>query len=167
MFVYYFVTLAVPFGRAEARLTEALDGLGELAGAAYREGEELRARIGPGFDPRLLAKTVRLDVGTPKRAESDFTIPLVWEATGARVLFPRMEGDLLLAAMGSELTQLVFRGTYRPPLGILGRALDRTMLHRVAEASVKAFIERIGAAISADASIEEQRVLNPSQRREP
>ena len=166
MFIYYFVTLAMPYGRAEQRLTEALDGLGELAGAAYREGEEIRARIGPSLDRRLLAKTVRLDASAPRRADADVTIPIVWEATGARVLFPRMEGDLILAAMGSELTQLVFRGTYRPPLGILGRALDRTMLHRVAEASVKSFIERIAAAITADVPIEDG-VLNSGQRREP
>jgi hypothetical protein len=148
MFVYYFVTLATPFETVERRLLDGLKGLTDLADAAYREGEDIRARIGPGIDRRLVAKTVRLEPGTPRRFAQDTTVPIVWEATGARLLFPRMEGDLLVGAMGPELTQLAFRGSYRPPLGALGRVIDRTMLHRVAEASVRGFVERIACALT-------------------
>lgn len=150
MFVYYYATLAAPFATVETRLLDALNGLGDLADAAYRDGEEIHCRMGGGIDRHLIAKTVRLDAGTPRRFEQDTTIPLVWEATGARILFPRMEGDLIVAALGSELTQLTFRGSYEPPLGALGRAIDRTLLHRIAEASVQGFVERIAAALTVE-----------------
>jgi hypothetical protein len=148
MFIYYFVTLAAPFETVEQRLLGALTGLNDLADAAYREGEDIRSRMGPGFDPRLIAKTVRLESREPRRYGDDTTIPIVWEATGARLLFPRMEGDLILSVIEPGLTHLAFRGSYRPPMGALGRAIDRTMLHRVAEASVRSFVERIACAVT-------------------
>lgn len=153
MFVYYFVTLAMAFGTAEERLMGATDAMGELAGAAYREGEEIRARIGIGGERPLIAKTVRLTTGSPLRSESQTTLPVIWEATGPSVLFPRMDGDLVLAPMGPELTQLAFRGSYRPPLGGVGRAIDRTMLHRVAEASVKGFLDRVARAMTTEVDL--------------
>jgi hypothetical protein len=153
MFVYYYVTLAAPYGVAQGRLARLLDGLGETAGAAYREGEELRVRIGPGLDRQLVAKTVRLMVGRPVETDPGLVVPLVWEATGARILFPRMEGDLVLASLGPDLSQLTFRGSYRPPLGALGAAVDRTVLHRVAEASVRNFVERIAAQLTAEVAL--------------
>ena len=148
MFVYYFMILAEPFDLVERKLVDGLYGLGELAGAAYRDGEEIRARIGFGDEPKLVAKTVRLDVSEPARFDDDMTIRLVWEATGPRALFPRMEGELIVAGMGPNLTQLLFRGSYRPPLGALGRAADRVMLHRVAEATVQNFVERLAMTLT-------------------
>jgi hypothetical protein len=150
MFVYYYVTLELPFAAAEYRLISGAGRLGELAGIAYREGEEIRARIGLGGEKPLIAKTVRLEIGEPRRGHGSSTFPVVWEATGPRVLFPRMEGDLVVASIGPDLTQLVFRGSYRPPLGPIGRAIDRSVLHRVAEASVKGFVDRIGHAIAVE-----------------
>jgi hypothetical protein len=38
-------------------------------------------------------------------------------------------------------------GSYRPPLGALGTALDAAILHRVARATVRAFLDRIAADI--------------------
>src|ERR1051326_2465135 len=129
MFVYYYVSIGAPFGVVASRLLRTLDGWDRCAGDAYREGEKLRVRIGPGLDSLLFAKTVRLDLGPPMRTETDVTVPIVWEATGARVLFPRMDGELILAALGPDLCLLTLRGSYRPPLGSIGRAIDRTILH--------------------------------------
>ena len=33
---------------------------------------------------------------------------------------------------------------YRTPMGAVGRMLDRALLHRVAEATVKDFLDRVG-----------------------
>jgi hypothetical protein len=38
---------------------------------------------------------------------------------------------------------------YRPPLGAFGQALDRAMLHRVAEATIKDFLDRVGERVGA------------------
>jgi hypothetical protein len=146
MFTYYFVVVPGRFEDVERALLELLDGLPGHADMAYRQGEELRTRLRPG--DRAIAKTVRLYVGNPHHQDDQVRIPLNWEATGTPGLFPRMDADLVLAAVGPELTHLEFRGTYRPPLGPIGRALDRALLHRVAEASVKGFVDRLAATLS-------------------
>ncbi len=86
-------------------------------------------------------------VGEPVVEEGQTTVPIVWEATGPTALFPKMEGSLIVAAVGPDLTQLAFRGSYDPPLGAIGRALDKVLMHRVAESSVKGFVDRIGGAL--------------------
>lgn len=66
-------------------------------------------------------------------------------------MFPRLEGDVVVAAVGPDVTQVALRGKYQPPLGRIGRALDRVMLHRVAESSVRLFVECIADAVRYDA----------------
>ena len=146
MFIYYFVHLDRSFREARGQLLEVLSGLDGMAAAAYREGEEIRAKIGPGEYPAV-AKSVRLEVGEPVGEDETMLLPIVWEATGTPGLFPRMEAEVVLAELGPELTQLSLRGSYRPPLGSLGRVLDRALLHRVAEASVKGFVDRVARTI--------------------
>jgi len=153
VFIYYFVHLDRSFREARGQLLEVLSGLDGMAAAAYREGEEIRARIGLSEHPTV-AKSVRLEVGEPVGKDETMLLPIVWEATGTPGLFPRMEAEVVLAELGPELTQLSLRGSYRPPLGSLGRVLDRALLHRVAEASVKGFVDRVartieGASVSA------------------
>lgn len=146
MFVYYFVLIAPGrFEEVERGLLEALRGLPDAADVAYRKGEEIRARLGLKDG---IAKKVRLHVGEPVRNDGLLTIPLSWEATGAPGLFPRMDAELVASTVGPDLTHVAFRGSYQPPLGAVGRALDRAVLHRVAEASVKGFVDRIGDAVT-------------------
>jgi len=147
VFTYYFVHLDKPFGEARSRLLEVMSGLDEMAVAAYREGEEIQARLGVWGTSPVVAKTVRLKVGEPVGQDGTMLLPIVWEATGAPRLFPKMDAEVVLAALGPELTQLSLRGSYRPPLGSIGRVLDRALLHRVAEASVKGFVDRLARAI--------------------
>jgi hypothetical protein len=146
MFVYYYGHVPGDTAGVEAALLELVRDRPELAGIAYREAEELRARVGPGF--RGFAKAVRLEVGTPIRGPGDTRIPVSWSATGARRLFPRLEGEMVVSEIGPELTQIVFRGSYDPPLGPVGEAFDRVLLHRLAEASVKRFVDGVIAAVS-------------------
>ena len=150
MFVYYYVQVAESFAVVERKLLGILGGLGDMARAAYREGEVLRTKIGVGSSTSpLLAKTVEIEVGTPLRGESESEIPITWRATGTPGLFPSMEAGIVIARLGPSLTQISLRGSYEPPLGAVGRALDRTLFHRVAEASVKSFLDHIASSVQA------------------
>jgi hypothetical protein len=146
MFVYYFVYVDRPFREVEKELLDRFEELGAWASAAYRDGEQIRARLAVNKTP-LLAKEVSLQVGEPIRAHAHTTVPLMWDATGSSSLFPRMLADLIVAPLGASRAQLTFRGSYDPPLGAVGEALDRAVLHRVAEASVKGFMDRIAEAL--------------------
>jgi hypothetical protein len=58
-----------------------------------------------------------------------------------------LEGELMLASLGARLTQLSLNGRYQPPLGLVGRTIDKALLSRVAEATIKDFIDRLASAI--------------------
>lgn len=144
MFVQYYGMVDRPFAAVEAELLAIGDGIGETAAVAYRHGEDLVARIGgSGF-----AKSVLLDLKQPVRSAESTTIPLVWWATGTPALFPTMDAELTVAVVADNLTQVLFQGSYRPPLGAVGRVLDRALLRRFAEMSVKDFVDRLIAQLS-------------------
>lgn len=148
MFVYHFVQVEAPFAAVEAQVINAIPGFAGWATDAYREGENLRLKVGPGAH---LAKEVLLHVvGEPTRGPKETWIPISWQATGVAGLFPRMEADIVVASVGPDLTQIALRGSYLVPLGGVGRVLDGVLLHRIAEASVKAFVDRIADAVRAN-----------------
>ena len=60
-----------------------------------------------------------------------------------------LEAELEFASLGTELTQLSLSGRYQPPLGLIGRTIDRALLSRVAEATIKDFLDRLARAIEA------------------
>jgi hypothetical protein len=145
MFVYYYVEVDLPLLEAWARLSDALASAGEWAGDAYRHGEAIQAKAGP--EHSHFAKSVRIELHEASAADGIVTIPMVWTATGTPGLFPRLEADLVIGALGTERSQVALRGTYTPPLGSIGRALDRLALHRIAEAAIKSFVDRIAGAL--------------------
>jgi hypothetical protein len=154
MFVYYYTHIdrsAVDVERRMLLLLSTLDGLASDASSRVE-----RIRIGPGSraDRAIIGKTVEVRCGTPVRGATEVAIPIVWEATGPRALFPRLEGDLLIAPLSDGLTQIALRGSYVPPFKGAGRAIDRVVLHRLAEASVKSFVEQIAGRVEIGAERE-------------
>jgi hypothetical protein len=47
--------------------------------------------------------------------------------------------------MGPDQIMLTLMGRYEPPLGAVGRGLDRLVLHRIAEACIRSFLRRTAA----------------------
>lgn len=72
-----------------------------------------------------------------------------WKPAGLDSLLPRLDADIELGELGPERTQLSISARYTPRFGSLGRALDRALLHRVAEATVKDFMDRAARSLSA------------------
>ena len=61
-----------------------------------------------------------------------------------------------MAALTPAASQLSISARYTPPLGSVGAAIDRAVLHRVAEATLKDFLDRIAEALPALAAAEVQ-----------
>lgn len=144
MFARYYVELALPFEAVEAGLLDDpsrwMPGMLE---AAEDRGHRLLAEVGLGSEGRRIDKKVEIEVGAPQGTASVMALPITWRATGAQWLFPRLDGDIELAALGPARTQLSISARYQPPLGVVGHALDRALLHRVAEATLKDFLEGV------------------------
>ena len=120
-----------------------------IASFADDRGQHLLAEIGFPIDGHRLSKSVEISVGKPIAGASRTWIPISWRATGASSLFPVLEGELELASLGTEMTQLALNGRYQPPLGLIGKTIDKALLSRVAEATIKDFVDRLARAIEA------------------
>jgi hypothetical protein len=148
MFLRYFIELPLPAGAVEdVLLPTPSTWLPRLADQASARGEELLAQVGIGPPAGGLRKRVRVEFGPVVRYPSRTTLPMTWHPTGVATLFPVLEADLEIGMLGSGRTQLGLNARYRPPLGTVGRAIDRALLHRVAEATVKDFLDQVGDAI--------------------
>ena len=150
MFIRYYIELNFPSERvARALSSRPSDWIQSLALDADRRGGDLLADIKVGLKGhRLVGKAVRVDLGDVTHLGEKTVLPMSWHATGASGLFPVMEGDLEVAPLGAERTQLAMSARYTPPLGSLGDVADRAILHRVAEATIKDFVDRVGQAIA-------------------
>jgi hypothetical protein len=149
MFVRYYLELALPFVEVEKTLLHApQDWVPGIAEDAEARGEVLLTEVGFGPAGRRLEKRVQIELGQPFRLASKSVLPMAWHATRAHAIFPSLEADIEVAPIGENRTQLSVSARYRPPLGPIGRALDRTLLHRVAEATIKDFVDRAGEALA-------------------
>ena len=98
-----------------------------------------------------LSKRVSIQLGSALLEGARAVMPIRVVATGPAGLFPQLDADLELLASGPSAAVLRLTGSYRVPLGSAGKLLDRVLLHRVAEASLRDFLERVS-----------QRLLDPS-----
>ena len=147
MFVGDEAQLEVGFAVARDRLRQLAEG-GALIGtseAAYDHGTTGLERVGvPG-----LSKLVRVQVRELAWTDQSVGLAIRWEATGpGGGLFPVLDADLTMAPSGERVTILTLAGAYRPPLGGMGAALDRAILHRVASATIRAFLAQVARRIA-------------------
>jgi hypothetical protein len=145
MFVRYATTVGMSLGEVERRLDDLRANLEEWADIAYREGERTKAKVGPTGS---IAKSVSLEVGRPEVQRRGVTYPIRWTANGAGALFPDLKAELVLSQLGPDHTTVAMDGTYDPPMGSVGRLIDRALMGRVAEATVRNWVDRLVGEIS-------------------
>jgi hypothetical protein len=106
------------------------------------------AGIKIGADIAIAVTSVRDVPGTATSGQSTI-IDLEWEAATRPHLFPFMKGQLTLYPLTPTETQLDFSGTYEPPLGVLGSAMNTVIGHRLAESSVHRFVADVAQYLRA------------------
>jgi hypothetical protein len=147
MFVGDEVVLDVSFAVARARLADLMRNelLRSASEDAYGAGITGLARVGA----LGLGKVVRVQVRELAQTGGRTGIAIRWEATGpGGGLFPALDADIVLVPATDQTTLLSLAGVYRPPLGPLGVALDRAVLHGVAAATIRNFLGRLAAGIT-------------------
>ena len=110
------------------------------------------AELGPQFAGVGFRTKVTIGVGEPLSTGDWTKIPVTWQATFIKRLFPVMTGKVELVPVDPHTTRLTVSGMYQPPLGGLGKQLDDAFMHRVAEATVRDLAESIAMRIEAAAS---------------
>ena len=147
MFARYFVELPMFSEEVEHALShDPRAWLPGLAEGANHRGDLLLAEVGFGEHVRI-KRTVTVELGEAVRSGAKTVFPLRWTASGASGLFPSLDADLEVALLRPGRTQLAMSARYVPPLGAVGRAIDRAVLSRVAEATLKDFLDRVADTI--------------------
>jgi len=150
MFVRYYFEIDFPFDQVEQALLQSpTDWMPMVAADAEARRELLLAEVGFGRSACRLEKKVEIELGEVMRFPSKTILPMSWRPAGGETLFPSLDADIEVAALGPNRTQLSISARYRPPLGVVGRVVDRALLHRVAEATLKDFLDRAGQAVLA------------------
>jgi hypothetical protein len=145
-----------PFARVATALADDAEAIIQRATHAASEramkvGAKLHAHLGPIDVTTHVAIELGPQDETPlATGHSALRIPITWRAIKARRAFPVMEAELLVYALTPTETQIELAGSYDPPLGLLGRAIDKVLLHQIAEASVLQFVQDIARYLRED-----------------
>ncbi len=143
MFVGDEVRLDIGFAVARERLLQLGEGDALLPTSEEAYGPGL-AQVGVAG----VSKLVRVQARVLSWTDISAGLALRWEAIGpGGGLFPVLDADLTIAPAAAA-TMLTLAGAYRPPLGPLGQALDRAILHRVAVATIRNFLARVAAQLA-------------------
>jgi hypothetical protein len=146
MLIQDFVQVGAPYSTVRDRLLEPRPRwLTDGATAAYADGERLFLTVSATGGEMTIGKCVQVELGATYARGEGSVVPLSLWATGPRRLFPTLEADLEIMPMGPDQVMLKLMGRYEPPLGGVGRGLDRLVLHRIAEACVRSFLHRTAA----------------------
>lgn len=164
MFVGDEVLLAVAFAVARARLADLARGglLLSVSEGAYNGGITGLARIGPPGSAPGPSRLVRVRFADLTERNDSAGLALRWEAIGpGGGLVPVLDADITLSPSGKQATLLTLAGVYRPPPGSPGAGPDRAILHRVAAATIRNFINGVAAGITGHAVTAESGTAGP------
>ncbi|HEY7401612.1 MAG TPA: hypothetical protein VH989_12045 [Actinomycetota bacterium] len=146
MFARYFVEIPLPVEFVDQVLSDDPGAwLPGLAERANHRGDTLLAEVGFGDKIRIVREVV-VELGPPIRSSTKTAIPFRWVAASHAGLFPSLDADLEVAPLGDR-TQLSISARYIAPFGAVGRVIDRAILSRVAEATLKKFLDGVADVI--------------------
>jgi len=150
MFLKSVTELAVAFEDVRvAMLREPRRWLIGLAAEAGDRGDRLLVDVGLDVGGHEVSRRALIEMGDPMITDRVASLPLRLRVEDHERLFPSLEGSLDAAWLGPGRTHLAFSASYDPPFGTLGRAVDRTLLHRVAEAVAQRFLEAVARELVA------------------
>ena len=142
-----------PHARVRALLLEDPRRLFQRATTvATSRAQALRAQLHASLGPIELSTDVEINVASVQEARSPLDGPAVrieleWHAARATAAFPVMHAVLWAYALTPAETQLELEGTYAPPLGVVGRAVDAVIGRRIAEASMHRFVQEVATRL--------------------
>jgi hypothetical protein len=100
-----------------------------------------------GFE---VSRALRLRVGPVTIKEQEARLRVDWEAQSRPGLFPIMRGQLVAVPSGRHETWIGLSGQYQPPLGPVGRLLNRVVGFHVAHAAMDGFLGDVARHLETD-----------------
>jgi len=144
MFLRYYTELPLPYEVVrDGAIGQPLEEwLPELAAEAEAATGRLLLEVGVKVAGRSLRRLgVVLLSHWITTSSGGSVIHITWASEQHPALFPTVDAELEIEPLGSQRTQLGLSAQYEPPLGLLGRGVNRVLLHRVAEAAAKDLVD--------------------------
>lgn len=115
------------------------------ASRAQSVAAELRVDVGGiGVEAEIMISVKSIEEKMQDSMSTPATrMQLEWESATMPHLFPLMKAEIAIYPLTATETQVDFQGTYEPPLGALGKAMNALVGHRIAEASVHRFVSDV------------------------
>lgn len=135
----------LPFARIRERLRDDAAGLFGSSGPPPIV-TTLQARLGR----RRVARAMIIEIvafDEPNGAASGTQLAFRGDASRRPGLFPHLEGRIDAAPIAAARTALFLTATYKPPLGLLGGAVDALLLRRFAEESLSRLLDDVVARL--------------------
>jgi hypothetical protein len=150
MFVRYYTMVERPIDECRQVLLDAPDEwFPNLVESSEEPAQQFLARMGFSILAVSVRKKAVVKLGEPVQLRDWLHLPVSWEAQPVSDLFPRFDGELQLVPISERETKIALAGTYDPPLGDVGRAVDNLVMHTAAEATVKDFVDRLAKRLAA------------------
>jgi hypothetical protein len=147
VFIQDFVDVNLPEKLVSERLSEGQGWLARLASAAGDDTESQLVKLGPSSFGHLIARDVRVRLGRATSGAAGVVVPVRWEDARRPGLFPLLDGNLEVAPLGPDHSRVVLYASYRPPFDAMGRVLDQALFHRVAESTVRSFLQKVAGTL--------------------
>lgn len=148
--------------RLELHLTRELTTPYEVASQVLQAGpgrwlpgfeqqeDHITARLALESGGRRVGRRVEVHLGRVQPFAYGLSVRLEWQDARRPSLYPRLEGHLRAERGEGERCRLRFDAGYTPPAGAIGGSVDRAVLHRVAEASVKDFFDAVADRLAGE-----------------
>jgi hypothetical protein len=117
------------------------EGMSDGPGGMRRYSCDLELQVGTGTRS-LFRKAAVVGLGEPRLRGAIWIVPIDWFAATLAPLFPVFVGDLRL-----QMDRVDLRGTYVPPGGVIGYALDRALLRIAARGTAKWFLRKVATVL--------------------
>lgn len=129
--------LQVATQKSNARADEVV-GRMHLRVGEFDIGRDVEIELGH-FDPVEVSRSV---------------LPLRWHASRGHLWFPTLDATLEIAALSTHppRVEVTLAGSYRPPLGPLGAAMDAVATHAIVESTVQTFVDEVAERLGGVAS---------------
>jgi hypothetical protein len=148
VFVRYYQEIPRPAPAVEAALSHLPESwLPEAVMASNGHAMNLMERVGMSVGSRRLDLRVNLEISSPRQLGDTCVIAISWRPVSNIPLLPSLDGDVEISPLGENHAQLAISARYRPPLGWVGLIADHALMRRIAEATVKDFLDRVAEGV--------------------
>lgn len=109
---------------------------------------QFRIQLTTNVAGRVQHRSALATIGEARPYQLGTKIPLEWKSADAAGLFPTFDGAIEIERADMTHVTLAVIGTYQPPGGPLGSAVDRTMLRSVAEYSAEKLMAGLATVLT-------------------